>query len=86
MYPELVKKVRVLIYNGDADTCVPFKGNEEWIDGLAAKNVISEYEAWRPWFLDDLKSMPQGYVTTYDVEGTSFPTRELIFVTIRCVG
>jgi hypothetical protein len=86
LYPELVKKVRVLIYNGDADTCVPFKGNEEWIDGLAAKNVISEYEAWRPWLLDDLKSMPQGYVTTYDVEGTSFPTRELIFVTIRCVG
>ena len=28
-YPLLVQHMRVLIYNGDADSCVPYKGNEE---------------------------------------------------------
>merc|ERR1712086_1183889 len=30
LYPELVKKIHVMIYNGDSDPCVPFIGNEEW--------------------------------------------------------
>ena len=30
-------KIRILIYNGDADACVPYKGNEEWTEGLAAQ-------------------------------------------------
>jgi hypothetical protein len=36
LYPELVKHMRVLIYNGDSDACVPYKGNEEWTEGMAA--------------------------------------------------
>jgi alpha-beta hydrolase superfamily lysophospholipase len=27
LHPHLAKKLRVLIYNGDADACVPYKGN-----------------------------------------------------------
>ena len=30
LYPALIKQIRVLIYNGDSDTCVPYVGNEEW--------------------------------------------------------
>ena len=37
LYPDLVKNIRVLIYNGDADACVPYKGNEEWTEGLATQ-------------------------------------------------
>ena len=31
LHPMLAKKLRVLIYNGDSDSCVPYKGNEQWI-------------------------------------------------------
>ena len=34
LYPYLIKHMRVLIYNGDADSCVPYKGNEEWVRAL----------------------------------------------------
>jgi len=30
----------VLIYNGDADSCVPYKGNEEWTEGFAAQGLV----------------------------------------------
>ena len=49
LYPELIKKLRILIYNGDADSCVPYKGNEEWITDLKNQNLLSEAEPWRPW-------------------------------------
>ena len=28
------RQIRVLIYNGDADMCVPYNGNEEWLQNL----------------------------------------------------
>jgi hypothetical protein len=86
LYPALIARLRVLIYNGDADTCVPFKGNEEWIDGFAAAGTVAEKEAWRPWFLDDLKSMPVGYVTTYAVPAAASKDHVLTFATIRLAG
>ena len=76
----------VLIYNGDADSCVPYIGNEEWIDGLEAQGVIAEADAWHPWFTDKAvgggggSSMPAGYLTTYNVSGT---TQQMQFLTIR---
>jgi hypothetical protein len=73
-----------LIYNGDADACVPYIGNEEWInDALVGPGLISEAEAWRPWFTADTPDMPAGYVTTYDVQGGSSP---MTFLTIRLAG
>lgn len=33
LYPDLIKKIRVLIYNGDADSCVPCVGSGEWVSG-----------------------------------------------------
>jgi len=81
LYPFLVKKIRVLIYNGDADSCVPYIGNEEWTTDLAKKGVVTEKEAWRPWYATE--SVPAGYVTSYNVVNA---TTDFSFVTIRLAG
>merc|ERR1712007_74401 len=70
LYPVLSKKLRILIYNGDADTCVPYNGNEEWITDLEDKGVFKQSSPWRPWFTDDVKSTPAGAKATYDVVGS----------------
>lgn len=46
-----MKKIRVLIYNGDADACVPYKGNEQWVDQIAGQGVVKVKKAWHPWFV-----------------------------------
>lgn len=70
--PALSKKIRVLIYNGDADACVPYKGNEEWIDGLEKDGTLTQKKAWAPWFTGAAKGRraPAGYVTTYTPAAT----------------
>lgn len=86
LYPNLVKEIRVMIYNGDADNCVPYKGNEEWTTDLAAKGTVKENKAWHPWFVKDdtsKGSVPAGYATTYTVPGTAL---DFSFVTIRLAG
>jgi len=83
VYPELAKKIRIMIYNGDADLCVPMAGNEEWITDLEEQGVLKQAKAWRPWFADEQKSSPAGSVTTYDVVGSS---QTLTFLTIRLSG
>merc|ERR1712187_192927 len=59
LYPELVKKLRIMIYNGDADACVPYIGNEEWIAGLESQGVLKESQGWTPWFAGS-KRAPAG--------------------------
>ena len=84
LWPFLAQHIRVLIYNGDADACVPYVGNEEWIDMLEEKGVISESEAWKPWFVKKNEGKPPaGYVTKYDVAGSE---KDFHFVTIRLAG
>jgi len=83
LYPKFVKKLRVLIYNGDSDACVPYKGNEEWTEGLAATGAIDVNKAWHPWFSDNVPYMPAGYATTYSVVGAE---TDFSFVTIRLAG
>lgn len=83
LYPELVKKLRILIFNGDADACVPYIGNEEWIGDLEAKGVFTESKAWSPWFAGGTSSAPAGYVTEYTVPGAS---HGFTFATIRLAG
>ena len=91
LYPDLVRQIRVLIYNGDADSCVPYKGNEEWITSLVTAGVLKEKKAWTPWYTKEWPHMPAGYATTYDVQPTedssdksSMP--DFAFVTIRLAG
>ena len=83
LYPELVKKIRVFIYNGDADACVPYKGNEEWITSLVTAGVLKEKKHWSPWYSKEWPHMPAGYATTYDVVDS---TNDFTFVTIRLAG
>merc|ERR1712000_631579 len=82
LYPELVKKIHVMIYNGDADPCVPYTGNEEWIGQLESRGVLQEKEAWSPWFTSN-KRAPAGYITKYSVPGSNQPFE---FVTVRIAG
>eukprot|EP01065_Artemidia_motanka_P001366 TRINITY_DN10621_c0_g3_i3.p1 TRINITY_DN10621_c0_g3~~TRINITY_DN10621_c0_g3_i3.p1 ORF type:complete len:502 (+),score=160.20 TRINITY_DN10621_c0_g3_i3:68-1507(+) len=81
LYPSLVEKIRVLVYNGDADSCVPYIGNEEWTTGLAAKGVVTETKGWHPWYATE--SVPAGYATTYKVTKTG---TDFTFITIRLAG
>ena len=60
LWPDLVKQLRVLIYNGDADSCVPYKGNEEWTEGMAAAGHVRRSKGWHPWFADDDKTTHSG--------------------------
>ena len=85
LYPALVKQLRVLIYNGDADSCVPYLGNEEWTTGLAAAGHVSETAAWHPWYATNATGrVPAGYATRYAVTGA--PDRDFHFITIRLAG
>lgn len=84
LYPFLIPRLRVLIYNGDADACVPYKGNEEWITDMEKQGVLNEKDAWRPWFADKKSNdaPPAGYVTTF----TSKSAFDFSFATIRLAG
>lgn len=82
LWPELAKKIRVLIYNGDADACVPYNGNEDWILGLESQGILEEKSAWEPWFHSNTAA-PAGYVTRYQAPGSS---TDFTFKTIRLAG
>ena len=89
LWPFLATRLRVLIYNGDADGCVPYKGNVEWIGDLETAGSLAEKDSWRPWFTASSKSNgarlpPAGYVSTYSVP--SAPKLDFSFVTIRLAG
>lgn len=82
LYPELVRKLHILIYNGDADACVPYNGNEEWILGLEGLGVLRETSPWTPWYTGN-KVAPAGYITGYEVPGA---TTHFSFATVRLAG
>lgn len=76
--------------NGDADSCVPYAGNVEWISELEKNGDLSEKAAWRPWYAQsgggsgNARTAPAGYVTTYNVPKQ--PSLDFSFVTIRLAG
>jgi len=82
LYPELVKKLRILIYNGDADSCVPYNGNLEWIGSLEEKNILKVSHPWTPWYTSSHVT-PAGYKTKYSVTGSE---KDFTFMTIRLAG
>jgi carboxypeptidase C (cathepsin A) len=84
LYPKLIKQIRVLIYNGDADACVPYKGNEQWVEQVASDGVVKAKKAWHPWYAEGIDWVPAGYATTYSVADNS--DLDFQFVTIRLAG
>ena len=60
VYPVIVAAgVRVIIFNGDADACVPYIDNERW----TASMNYSVIKPWTSWLTPD--SQVAGYVTQY---------------------
>ena len=76
MYREMIDAgINILIYNGDADACVPWVGNEEWTRSMNYPVT----EAWRPWMVSAAgRSWTGGFVTSY---GKNFH-----FLTIKHAG
>jgi serine carboxypeptidase-like clade 1 len=77
-YPALVKNFRVVIYNGDWDSCVPYTDAEAWTEGMGYKVA----DPWHPWmynltFEGETTSQVGGYATRYAV-----PTN-FTFITVR---
>ena len=56
MYPRLIEKLRILLFSGDVDECVPYNGAEQWTRGFG----YDEAEHWHPWVVD---SSVAGYAT-----------------------
>eukprot|EP01059_Diplonema_ambulator_P034127 TRINITY_DN7488_c1_g1_i1.p1 TRINITY_DN7488_c1_g1~~TRINITY_DN7488_c1_g1_i1.p1 ORF type:complete len:487 (+),score=156.64 TRINITY_DN7488_c1_g1_i1:38-1498(+) len=85
LYPKLVKNMRVLIYNGDADACVPYLGNEEWTTDLADTGALTEIAPWHPWYykVGEVLATPTGYATSYNVTNATY---DFTFITIRLAG
>ena len=72
-YPRLVEKLdRVLIYSGDADGQVPWRGTEAWTRGLGYATA----RPWRPWALST--GEVAGSVVAYE--------RNFTFATVRNAG
>lgn len=86
LYPELVKHIRVLIYNGDADDCVPYKGNEEWTTSMVDNGYVKPKTPWHPWYStasgNSEGNPPAGYATEY-ISPTGL---DFSFITIRLAG
>jgi serine carboxypeptidase-like clade 1 len=74
----LIPEIKVLIFNGDVDACVPYVGNEWWTSSLGLPVV----KPWRSWTVD---TQVAGYVTSY-VSDEEFKTKGLTFLTVKGSG
>lgn len=69
VYPVIVQAgVRVIIYNGEADACVPYLDNEAWTESLGYP-VTSP---WHSWLTPD--GQVAGYATVYGAQNFQFVT------------
>jgi len=55
---QIIPFIRVLIYNGDVDACVPYNGNEWWTSSLN----FTTTRGWTSW---QVNGQVAGYVTDY---------------------
>ena len=63
-YRELSEKIRVLIYSGDVDGCVPTHGTETFFLRTLGMNITSP---WKPWLAPDVNGnyIKAGYVEKF---------------------
>ena len=71
LYPRLIGNMKVVIYNGDVDACVPYTDNEHWTENMG----YAVSRNWGPWSFEDLEdgfgTQVAGYAVEYDVSGLS---------------
>eukprot|EP01044_Picomonas_judraskeda_P010242 COSAG03_NODE_1303_length_4359_cov_4.163615_2_plen_436_part_00 len=85
-YPYLVANIRVLIFSGDVDACVPYTGTQRWTEELAFDNdwPVAAGQQWHAWTVQDQVG---GYVTVYDATTDIYgPAREFTFATVFGAG
>ena len=84
LYPSLLERTPVLIYNGDVDACVPYNSNADWITALAAQQGYENSEPWRPWIVNrgGTADVAAGYVTSYNTH----LAHNLTFLTVKESG
>jgi len=67
IYPTLIKaQLRIMIFNGQRDACVPYLDNEQWTSGMG----LGVKSAWHPWYRKDQVA---GYAVVYE-DNFSFVT------------
>jgi hypothetical protein len=75
IYPTLIAaKLHIVIYNGEADACVPITDNQWWTDSLN----LTTTQPWTAWASAD--GTTGGYSTVYQAPGS------FAFITIRGAG
>lgn len=82
VYPGLLKQIRVLIFNGDVDACVPYNDNQIWTSGMAVAQSYPVTAAWHPWMLENQVA---GYATAYSIPNSALPN-PFTFITIKGSG
>jgi hypothetical protein len=60
--------LRVMVYSGDADSCVPYLGTERCVRGLG----LEVTQQWAPWTVTDSTGKPQtaGYAISFEKVGS----------------
>ena len=64
VYPELIGKMRILVFNGDQDNCIPYTQDEAWTKGMG----LTEIHPWAPWKVAG--GQIGGYAVRYEQEFT----------------
>lgn len=91
LYPRLIGNMRVLIYNGDVDACVPYTDNEHWTENMG----YTATQKWHPWSYEAIEAgqgtQVAGYRVEYDVSNVRNDAGEkgkgsFEFKTIRGAG
>ena len=85
LYPDLVKRLRILIFSGDLDSRVPYLDTFELPQQLEAMGALRETARWGPWFSESMPGprVPAGYAVGYGVPGSA---QQFIFATVHLAG
>jgi serine carboxypeptidase-like clade 1 len=85
-YPLLVANIKVVVYNGDWDACVPFTDNEGWTSGMAKSMGLPTAKEWHPWkytSASGAENQVAGYAVEYDVSGVGEGKGTFEFITVK---
>ena len=85
-YPLLVANIKVVVYNGDWDACVPFTDNQGWTSGMASGLGLPTKAEWHPWkYTSDngAENQVAGYAVSYDVSKVGEGKGTFEFITVK---